>query len=68
MNRDELDGKSENLKGRVKEAAGIVTGKPDLEREGAQERSEGAVREGLGRARRKVGEALEDLGEDVKKD
>jgi len=68
MNRDEREGKAENLKGRVKEAAGIVTGKPDLEQEGAEERSEGAVQEGLGRARRKVGEALEDLGDDIKKD
>jgi uncharacterized protein YjbJ (UPF0337 family) len=68
MNRDEREGKAENLKGRVKEAGGIVTGNPDLEQEGAEERSEGAVQEGLGRARRKVGEALEDLGDDIKKD
>jgi len=68
MNRDEREGKVQNVKGRVKEAGGIISGNPDLEREGAEERSEGAVREGLGRARRKVGEALEDLGEDVKKD
>ncbi|MGE5412806.1 MAG: CsbD family protein [Syntrophomonadaceae bacterium] len=66
MNRDEREGKAENLKGRIKEAGGIVTGNEELEKEGADERSEGAIQEGLGRARRKVGEALEDLGKDVK--
>lgn len=66
MNRDEREGKAENLKGRVKEAAGIVSGDEELEKEGANQRAEGAVQEGLGRARRKVGEALEDLGKDVK--
>ena len=66
MNRDERDGKAEQLKGRVKEAAGIVTGNENLEREGADERQEGEVRDALGRVRRKVGEAIEDLGEDVK--
>ena len=67
MNRDEMEGKAENLKGRVKEAAGVITGNPDLENEGAAQRTDGAVQEGLGTARRKVGEALEDLGKNVKR-
>jgi uncharacterized protein YjbJ (UPF0337 family) len=67
MNRDEIEGKKENLKGRIKEAAGALTGNEDLESEGANERADGAVQEGLGRARRKVGEAIEDLGKDVKR-
>jgi uncharacterized protein YjbJ (UPF0337 family) len=62
MNEDEVKGKSENLKGRVKEAAGVVSGDPELEKEGADERAEGQAREDLGTARRKVGEAIEDLG------
>ncbi len=66
MNRDELEGKKENLKGRVKEAAGVLTGNKDLEDEGSDERAGGAVQEDLGRARRKVGEAIEDLGKRVK--
>jgi uncharacterized protein YjbJ (UPF0337 family) len=66
MNKDEREGKATNLKGPVKEAAGIVSGNEELEKEGADERAKGAVQEGLGRARRKVGEALEDLGRDVK--
>lgn len=67
MNRDEIDGKKNNLAGRIKEAAGTLTGNKNLESEGADQRAGGAVEEGLGRARRKVGEALEDLGEDVKR-
>ncbi len=66
-NRDEIEGKKENVKGRVKEAAGTLTGNRDLENEGANERAGGKVQEGLGRARRKVGEAIEALGEDVKR-
>ncbi len=66
-NRDEIEGKKENVKGRVKEAAGTLTGNRDLENEGAKERAGGRVQERLGRARRQVGEAIEDLGEDVKR-
>jgi uncharacterized protein YjbJ (UPF0337 family) len=67
MNDDELNGRKENLKGRIKEAAGTLTGNPDLESEGANQRAGGALEEGVGRARRKVGEAIEDIGEDLKR-
>ena len=39
MNRDEVTGKAENVKGRIKEAAGVITGNRDLESEGAGERA-----------------------------
>ena len=67
MNKDELKGKAENLKGRVKEAAGVVANDPELEQEGADERAEGEVREDLGAARRKVGETIEDLGKKLQR-
>ena len=67
MNRDEIEGKKENLKGRIKEAAGTLTGNKELEDEGADQRAGGALLDGLGRARRKVGEALEDLGDEIKR-
>ncbi len=66
-NRDEVEGRVENVKGRIKEAAGTLTGNPDLESEGAEQRAGGAVKEGLSRARRKVGEAIEELGEKLKR-
>ena len=34
MNRDELEGKAEALKGRIKQAAGTLTRDPDLHDEG----------------------------------
>jgi len=67
MNRDEIEGKKENLKGRIKEAAGTLTGNTELEDEGADQRAGGVLQEGLGRVRRKVGEALEDLGGEIKR-
>jgi uncharacterized protein YjbJ (UPF0337 family) len=67
MNREELEGKKENVKGRVKEAAGTLTGNEDLESEGAAEREHGALRQETGKARRKLGEAIEDLGKRVKR-
>jgi uncharacterized protein YjbJ (UPF0337 family) len=67
MNRDEREGVKENLKGRVKEATGALTGNEDLREEGSAERETGQAREDMGRARRKLGEAIEDLGEQIKK-
>ena len=55
-NRDELDGKSEQVKGRVKQAWGDVTNNERLHDEGVADEAAGNVQEGFGRARRKVGE------------
>ena len=66
MNRDEREGKSENLKGRVKEATGALTGNEDLQDEGAEQRERGELQQDVGKLRRKAGEALEDLGEKIK--
>ncbi len=59
MQKQEARGKVKKLQGRVKEAAGIITGNPKLEREGSRQRTEGAVQESVGKARRKVGELVE---------
>jgi uncharacterized protein YjbJ (UPF0337 family) len=67
MNQDEAEGRKENIKGRVKEAAGVLTGDEDLESEGARERSRGALLEKKGRFRRTLGDAIEDFGKHVKK-
>jgi uncharacterized protein YjbJ (UPF0337 family) len=67
MNKEEREGKAQNLKGRLKEAAGVVTNDPELEEEGRDERSVGQAREDLAAARRKVGEAIEELGEKLKR-
>ena len=67
MNRDEIEGKKENIKGRIKEAAGTLTGNKNLESEGADERADGAAQEEIGKARRKVGESIEELGKKIKR-
>jgi uncharacterized protein YjbJ (UPF0337 family) len=65
--KQEAHGKQEKLKGRVKEAAGIITGDSTLERKGARQRAEGAVEESVGKARRKVGEFVDGVAKAVKK-
>lgn len=67
MNRDELEGKSEQVKGKAKQAWADVTDDERLHDEGVADEAGGEVQEGLGRTRRKVGEAIEDLGEDLKR-
>ena len=67
MNKDELDGKAEALKGRVKQAAGDLTDNERLHDEGVADEISGDAKDTLGRARRKVGEAIEDIGESIKR-
>jgi uncharacterized protein YjbJ (UPF0337 family) len=67
MNRDELEGKKEKLKGKVKQAAGDLTNDPDLRDEGVADEAAGEVQDALGRSRRKVGEAIRDIGNAIKK-
>lgn len=66
MNRDELEGRADKIKGKVKQAAGDLTDDERLHDEGVADEAAGNVQEGFGRARRKVGEAVEDVGEKLK--
>ncbi|HMF42729.1 MAG TPA: CsbD family protein [Polyangia bacterium] len=61
MNKDELKGKAENLKGRLKEALGSLTGDKRKQAEGSVDRMRGAAREKLGEGEEKV----EEMGESV---
>ena len=67
MNRDELDGRVDQAKGKAKQAVGDLTDNDRLHDEGVADEAAGSVQEGFGRARRKVGEAIEDIGEDIKR-
>jgi uncharacterized protein YjbJ (UPF0337 family) len=67
MNKDELEGKAEALKGKVKQAAGDLTDNERLHDEGVVDEAAGDTQAGLGKARRKVGEAIEDIGENIKR-
>ena len=67
MNRDEFEGKNDQLKGKIKQAAGDLTDNDKLHDEGVADEAAGKIEEGFGRGRRKVGEALEDLGDSLKR-
>ena len=67
MNRDELEGKKEQFKGKVKQATGDLTDNDRLHDEGVADEAAGDVQEGFGRSRRKVGEAIEDIGKTIKR-
>ena len=58
MNRDEVEGKAEQLKGKVKQGVGDLTDNYSLHDEGVADEAAGEVQEGYGKARRKVGEAI----------
>lgn len=67
MNRDELEGKGDKIKGKAKQALGDLTNDEQLHDEGVADEASGNVQEGFGKARRKVGETVEDLGDKIKR-
>ena len=67
MNKDEFDGKVDQVKGRMKKGAGDVTDNDQLREEGAADEARGDVEEGFGKARRKVGDAITDVGDKLKR-
>jgi uncharacterized protein YjbJ (UPF0337 family) len=66
MNKDELNGKMDRLKGNIKESVGNATNDQDLHDEGVADQAAGNVQEGFGKARRKVGDALHDVAHKIK--
>jgi uncharacterized protein YjbJ (UPF0337 family) len=52
--RDNAEGKMHQIKGKLKEAAGIITGNRDLETEGKGEKLEGQVQEKLGEIKKVI--------------
>ena len=64
-NRDEVRGKADQVKGRVKEEVGDMMDDDRLENEGRAERAAGETEEGFGKGRRKIGNAIKDLGKNI---
>jgi uncharacterized protein YjbJ (UPF0337 family) len=60
---DKVDNKSEELKGRAKEAAGAVTNDDELKNEGRADQAESSVKQ----AGEKAKDAVEDLKDAIKK-
>jgi uncharacterized protein YjbJ (UPF0337 family) len=66
-NNDEIEGKFDQAKGKVKESVGRAVDDRELENEGRADNTGGKVQEGFGTARRKVGEAIDDIGDAIKR-
>jgi uncharacterized protein YjbJ (UPF0337 family) len=66
MNKDELNGKIDRLKGNIKESVGDATDNDRLRDEGVADQASGNVQEGFGKARSKVGDALHDVAHKIK--
>ncbi len=61
MNNDQIKGRVNEATGKMKETAGRVTGKPDLENRGTVEKIGG-------KAQKAYGDVKEDLKKDLKSD
>jgi uncharacterized protein YjbJ (UPF0337 family) len=66
-NKDEIKGKAERLKGRMKQESGDVLNDESLVDEGVADEAAGTVQETWGKGKRKIGEAIEDVGKRVKR-
>jgi uncharacterized protein YjbJ (UPF0337 family) len=66
-NQDEVAGKFEQVKGKIKQGVARVTGNERLANEGADDQAAGEVREDVGTVKRKVGETVEKIGKQIKK-
>jgi uncharacterized protein YjbJ (UPF0337 family) len=66
-NNDEIEGKFDQAKGKVKESVGRAVDDRELENEGRADNTGGKVQEGFGTAWRKVGEAIDDIGDAIKR-
>jgi uncharacterized protein YjbJ (UPF0337 family) len=61
-----MSAKTQQWKGRIKQAAGSLTGNKKLEREGRADRRAGEAEEQLTRARGKIGEVIDKAADAVK--
>jgi uncharacterized protein YjbJ (UPF0337 family) len=64
-NKDEVRGKADQVKGKIKESVGKATDDEQMRNEGAADSAAGDVEETFGKGRRKVGEAINDLGDKI---
>ena len=58
MNKDQVNGRAETVKGNLKEAAGALTGNERLKSEGRAEQAAGKVQSTVGDVKNDVGNAI----------
>jgi uncharacterized protein YjbJ (UPF0337 family) len=66
MNKDEIKGKFDQAKGKVKQGVGEALDDEQLHDEGVVDEASGDVQEGFGKLKSKVGEAIKDVGDRIK--
>jgi uncharacterized protein YjbJ (UPF0337 family) len=66
-NKNEREGKTEQVKGQAKQVVADVTGDEDLRAEGEADEIAGTTQSTIGKVQKKVGEAIEDVGKAVKR-
>jgi uncharacterized protein YjbJ (UPF0337 family) len=59
MNKDQIGGAGQNVKGRIKEVVGIVSGNKKLEADGLADRVVGAAKAVVGAAKRGAAKKLD---------
>ena len=64
-NNDEVEGKVENVTGKIKEGIGNLTGDRSLEAEGEADQVEGQSQETWGKLKRGVGDAVDAVGDAI---
>lgn len=67
MNRDEVEGKAQSLKGTVKRVTGHLTNNARLHDEGVADEVAGQAQDTGGRIRRKVGDAVTAVGAAIRR-
>ena len=61
MNRDQVEGRMEEVKGSIKESVGEAKNNPDLRDEGTADKAAGKVQSTVGDAKEKVKSAIDKL-------
>ncbi len=65
FNDDEVEGKYDKAKGKIKDKVGEWTGNEELEAEGEAEHAAGETQETWGKAKRGVSETVDSVGEAI---
>ncbi len=66
MDKKNVEGGLDNLKGRVKETVGVATGDRELEGEGKLDQVKGKIKDAAGNLREGIKDKLDDLDRDKK--
>lgn len=66
-NKNEREGKTEQLKGQVKQVVGGLAGNERLKAEGKTDETVGKAKTAVGGAQKKLGVAIERIGKDLKR-